>query len=251
MRCSRRQWPHLPLRCRLVIRAIVAAELCRWAANQRWCISVNKKSKYTNPPMDSAEWQSFLFEFSHALLEFDERSYQRYGHYQIPEQYYQKGYMGFPGATEEQILQAEARLGGIRLPTSYRTFLKVSNGWGEMGGACPGKIWSTEEIDWLKVRSQHLIESLGRYQHEAAPQEHLAKRESSVFYRGAYMNNALEISGWGDASILFLSPEVVTEAGEWECWQLASWYPGANRHVSFEEWMRESYRSLKYRAQSL
>lgn len=38
-------------------------------------------------------------------------------------------WFGYPGVTEEQIVTTEARL-GMTLPTSYKEFLKVSNGWG-------------------------------------------------------------------------------------------------------------------------
>jgi hypothetical protein len=48
----------------------------------------------------------------------------------------------------------------------------------------------------------------------------------------------LEISDTGDAAILLLNPEVVSDEGEWEAWFFASWLPGAGRFRSFEELMR-------------
>jgi hypothetical protein len=38
------------------------------------------------------------------------------------------GWMGYPGAKEEEIAAAEARL-GLTFPPSYRGFLKITNGW--------------------------------------------------------------------------------------------------------------------------
>ena len=38
------------------------------------------------------------------------------------------GWCGLPPASEEEVLEAEARL-GLTLPPSYRSFLAVSNGW--------------------------------------------------------------------------------------------------------------------------
>ena len=38
------------------------------------------------------------------------------------------GWLGYPGATEEEIAAAEARL-GVTFPPSYREFLLVTNGW--------------------------------------------------------------------------------------------------------------------------
>ncbi len=240
--------------------------------------------------MEPFDWPTFLRDLSDLLLENDAAAFAEYDIYQIPEEYHMRGYLGYPGASEEQIAAAEARLGaeflrkthlrkarganrshlrpkgapngtirsfgipcnlsiislrrtirthGLKLPASYRAFLKASNGWGHMGVTSPGKLWSTDKIEWLWVRHQEIID-LWRNpaDDEETPEEHLAARDrgSSVGYRGAYIKHCLEISDWGDACILFLCPEVVTLDGEWECWHLASWYPGAARTASFQEW---------------
>jgi cell wall assembly regulator SMI1 len=49
-----------------------------------------------------------------------------------------------PGATEEQLLAAEERL-GHRIPAQYREFLTVANGWDSWGGIS-GRLVSTETI---------------------------------------------------------------------------------------------------------
>jgi hypothetical protein len=104
-----------------------------------------------------------------------------------------------------------------------------------MGAAAPGRLWSTEELEWLSVRNQGTIDAWGRF--DLSPEEHLAQQgKDCVWYCGSYMRSALEISDWGDACILFLCPEVVTPEGEWECWELATWNPGANRYPSFRDW---------------
>ena len=59
-------------------------------------------------------------------------------------------WLGYPGATEDQIAQAETRL-GAKLPPSYREFLKVTNGWRQLNSFIY-KLWSTDEIEWLVVR---------------------------------------------------------------------------------------------------
>ena len=47
---------------------------------------------------------------------------------------------------------------GIGLPPSYREFLAVSNGW-RLTGNFIWRIWSTEEIDWFRVRNAEWIEA--------------------------------------------------------------------------------------------
>lgn len=66
--------------------------------------------------------------------------------------------------------------------------------------------------------------------------EHLLTRASG-WYRGVYMQNCLEVSDWSDSQIVFLCPEVVSDDGEWECWDLAASHPGVHRHQSFQEYM--------------
>ena len=236
--------------------------------------------------MEPFDWPVFLINLSQLVLESDQRNINRYGFGQIPDEYHERGYMGYPGASEEQIAALEARLGadflrkthlckaraekrsilkpkgaslspirsvsivsfrdmirknGLKLPASYRAFLKASNGWGHMGGASPGKLWSTDEIEWLWVRNQEDIDRWGNPEEDdASPIEHLQEQgRNATYYCHAYMTNCLEVSGWGDACILFLCPEVVTPDGEWECWLLASWHPGVSRDASFQKWFKE------------
>jgi len=66
------------------------------------------------------------------------------------------GWLGYPGATEDQIAGLEARL-GRSLPPSYRAFLKVSNGF-RQPGMMSKRILSTDEVDWFPVRHQELVD---------------------------------------------------------------------------------------------
>ncbi|MBC8124014.1 MAG: SMI1/KNR4 family protein [Gemmatimonadaceae bacterium] len=195
--------------------------------------------------MEAFDWLPFLQKFSALLLEDDMCNLQEHGVCQMPEDAHHRGYMGFPGATEQQISATEARL-GIRLPPSYYTFLQASNGWEEMGPSFPGRLWPVEQVEWLRVRSQEVIDIWGTSHLSLA--EHLAYQGSddgALYFNGAYMQNCLEVSSWGDACMVFLCPEVTTAEGEWECWKLASWYPGVARYPSFQAWMVESCLQLQ------
>jgi len=55
------------------------------------------------------------------------------------------GFEGRPGATEEEIAQAEQTL-GVRFPDDYRAFLRWSDGGGGWIGTAYAAFWSTEEL---------------------------------------------------------------------------------------------------------
>jgi hypothetical protein len=62
------------------------------------------------------------------------------------------GWLGYPGASEEQITSAEQRL-GMSLPPSYREFLRLTNGWRRTTSFI-GQMWSAEQIKSLSVEHQ-------------------------------------------------------------------------------------------------
>jgi cell wall assembly regulator SMI1 len=176
--------------------------------------------------MSLPDWGTFLQDLSHRILA-DE------GNLWIDAEYRDRGYLGYPGAGEQEIAAAERRL-QCRLPNSFRSFLMASDGWAAMGAASPGKLWSVSELGWLRERQQDLIRA-GRV-FQMSLEEHLLLQGHDIFYHGPFMESCLEISDWGDACILFLCPEVTTSEGEWECWEWASWHPGAMRYPSFAAW---------------
>src|SRR5215472_5834493 len=75
----------------------------------------------------------------------------------LPPAVFASGWLGYPGATEEQMIQLEERL-GTPLPPSYREFVRFTNGWREAGYFIH-QLWSTEEIEWHAVRHQDLIDA--------------------------------------------------------------------------------------------
>jgi hypothetical protein len=150
--------------------------------------------------------------------------------------------LGFPGATEKELQEAEARL-GCRLPQSYREFLKCSNGLrqpSEFVAARGGDFWSAQEVDWFRVRNREWIDAWTSAGTVDIPDERYfvyGPEQDPCDMRPEYLEHALEISQMGDASIYLLNPEIVGDDGEWEAWFFASWNPGANRYRSFAEMM--------------
>ena len=150
-------------------------------------------------------------------------------------------WLGYAGATEEQIARAEARL-GTALPPSYRQFLKVSNGLLDPFFADESGFYSTEEVDWLCVRNQDLIDiwtsnlqdvpSLPDAEYFAYGQE-----QDPCYLRNEHMRTALEISCGTDGYLYLLNPQVIGADGEWEAWDFGTKIPGAYRYKSFQDMM--------------
>jgi hypothetical protein len=119
------------------------------------------------------------------------------------------GWLGYPGATDDQIANLEARLGQI-LPPSYRAFLEVSNGFRLLGMTIE-RLLSADEVDWFREGHQGTIDILKEF---------------------IDLSNAVKISIQDiDRLVIYLlNPNVVTANGEWEalyfdCESLDNPYP--------------------------
>lgn len=197
---------------------------------------MSKEALYSNT-MNPTQWRELLTEISRVLLLRDEWSDANdVSRPRFSNEARASGFIGYDGATEEQIVAAEARL-GVRFPPSYRAFLSVSNGWPEMWGSIePGQLWGTEHIQWARDQDPNLIEVFsdnGGY--EISPEEHLQERADGFSnYRAQYVAGLLSISEHGDACEVLLCPEV-DENGEWECWKMGGWC-GIGRFAALEDW---------------
>ncbi|ESA34182.1 cell wall assembly cell proliferation coordinating knr4 [Leptolyngbya sp. Heron Island J] len=178
---------------------------------------------------------------------------------QLPTEVIESGWLGYPGATEELIVQTEVRL-QTTLPPSYRNFLKVSNGWRQTTPFIY-RMWSIEEVEWFSIRNPTWLEQFILENNEiqqaqshnnnglSCPQE-ISDRDYFVYgerqdcskLRIEYLRNTLEISDRGESSIYLLNPQVVTGNGEWEAWFFGDWLPGADRYRSFREMMQAEYK---------
>ena len=209
--------------------------------------------------MSTFDWESFLKQWSQELLGSmgDDRA-------ELPPEVIESGWLGYSGATEEQITQAETRL-GKPLPPSYRAFLKVTNGWRQTTPLID-RLWSTEEIEWFSGRHQNWIDAFLEEYKDRYPSVSETQLESNAHLgalsvpdeeylvygeaqdcsklRVEYLYTALEISDVGESAIYLLNPEVVTEDGEWEAWFFGDWLPGADRYPSFRAMMQAEYENF-------
>lgn len=205
--------------------------------------------------MSSFNWLAFLTQWSQDILNSRQMNSRQTPNTHSVTDEAQKHWLGYPGASEDQIKAAEVRL-GKKLPPSYRAFLKVSNGWQETTPFIQD-LGSTEEINWFAIQHSDWLKQWIQLYHTAPPAHAngatavLQVSDQDYFIYGEsqdcrklrinYLKKTLTISGVKDASVYLLNPEVVTEDGEWEAWFLADWLPGADRYPSFQELMQAEY----------
>jgi len=194
------------------------------------------------------DWQKLMTAWNQAILQsrFRER---------LPIDLLQKGWLGRPGASQEQIEQLQQRLGGVRLPPSYQTFLAFTNGWdGRLTQFIKG-LWPSDSVSWYSEKSSDLIEAwfIGETNNYTRPLMTISDEDYLVYgemqytfrIRSEYLKTALEISAIDDdGQILLLNPKIITEDGEWEAWFFAPWMPGAKRYRTFWELMQAEYQDF-------
>jgi hypothetical protein len=193
--------------------------------------------------MDRTAWEAVLRQWSKEVLGSEHAD-------NLPPEVISSGWLGFPGATEKEIQEAEARL-KTKLPPSYRTFLKVSNGW-RITSPFIERLWSTRDGAWLKDRHSDWVDAWQEGEQIYGPPPvsdaeyfNYGPDQAEYNLRVEYLETALEISDVGDAAIYLLNPRVVTAAGEWEAWFFANWLPGARRYRSFQELMLAEFEAFK------
>ena len=179
------------------------------------------------------EWERLLKDWSIALLESTELSEEP------SQEAIEAEWLGYPGATEEQIVAAEARL-GTKFPPSYRAFLKVSNGWGQTTHFIY-KLWSVEEIDWFSVENQEWIDAYNMDTAPVSDEDYFVYGDKQIYFRSEYLQTALQVTEVGDQSVYLLNPKIVTPEDEWEAWDFANWRAGVPRYRSFWELMLGEY----------
>lgn len=213
-----------------------------------------KPEKGNGPP--SFRWRPFLKQASRELLKNVRISES------LPGDVVASAWLGYDGASEEEIAALEKRL-GRRLPPSYRTFLAETNGWRNCGPFIY-KLWPCSEVCWFRERNQEWIDAYthpdddtveftspgGQSSDEpwSVPDDEYfvyGEDQDPCQFRVEYLQTALEISDVGDSAIVLLNLEVVDDSGEWEAWMFANWIPGAHRYQSFRELMQGEHESFR------
>ena len=195
--------------------------------------------------MPSFPWKDLLAQWSVEII--------RSGEYEdeLTPEVAGSGWLGYPGATQDEIAAAETRL-GVTFPPSYREFLQVSNGWrmttGVHRAAAAGKrstvffrgvSWTLLMPGW-KLGSMTLCPMRSTSSTETGPSSPCGPSTSRLLWL---------VSDYGDG-IFLLNPQTVTPEGEWEAWFFAHWVPGADRYPSFWELMAAEHEHFLYALKS-
>ncbi|MEN0051880.1 MAG: SMI1/KNR4 family protein, partial [Bacteroidota bacterium] len=131
----------------------------------------------------------------------------------VPSEMIEEVWLGYPGATNEEISAAENRL-GLTLPPSYKNFLNITNGWqvfdSLFGGLCP-----IQEVEYYATKHQDLIDAwnhgveMGGGLTPISDEEYFvygSLQESAVF-RQEYLQSAIKIGGDENNGTILLNPE--------------------------------------------
>ena len=166
------------------------------------------------------DWKSFLQQMNDTILTegFVEE-------FSLPPDVIEKEWIGYEPATEEQITEAETRL-GMNLPSSYREFLKTSNGW-RVCNPYMDEVFSVDKIDFTRHTDPDLV---ALWENDRAGAEVASVSD---------MSHTIQISAWTDMAVLLLNPQKTTSEGEWEAWFYTDNIPGAEVFPSFWDLMQD------------
>ncbi|MFD7766770.1 SMI1/KNR4 family protein [Streptomyces sp. NPDC059787] len=139
-----------------------------------------------------------------------------------------------PPAAEAETAAAEERL-GVRLPPSYRQFLKASNGW-RLDEGSVYRLGAAHEIDWFG----------DPFDMTPAYRQGLTERstEQEVLLAGMWQR-ALQLETDSDMSYALLDPGDTDEDGEWALYVYKGWsgeFP--DRYPSFRAYMQRMYQDF-------
>jgi len=202
--------------------------------------------------MKSSGDHLFKFDWSSMLRNWSKEQIAKFSEAQravFPKEVFESQWLGFDGATNEEILATEERL-GIRLPPSYRNFLKVSNGWRLISTGAWSALLPVDKIGWFRdVDSKHMnicIE-FAIQQRELReirdPGGEFEEDEDSdmPMIPPEDFRAALQINDGHETTIL-LNPNHRTPKGEWELLEISADF--GLRHKSFKSFMRKNYHYL-------
>jgi hypothetical protein len=178
-----------------------------------------------------SEWERWLREWNGQLLaDLDPEEGKAFIDPAITPAVIASGWLGSPGAGEEEVAALERRL-GVRLPPSYRSFLLASNGFLQPG-LIVSRLLAAREVEWYRVAHQDTIDTWCRGLAAGA-----APAGPDAFEH--HLPHALQVSAVErvGTAVYLLDPDEVGPDGEWQAFYFAHWIPGVHRYPSFRALM--------------
>ncbi|GGI22951.1 SMI1/KNR4 family protein [Pedobacter mendelii] len=129
-------------------------------------------------------------------------------------------WLGNEPANEAQIKQAEERL-GIQLPSDYKAFLLIANGFASPNEHVEPSFAKTSEIGFLKDIDPKIIE------------EWLVHDES--FDIVVQLSRSILVGGINEEQYFLLIPPIIENA-DWKYWKFATWIPGEDDYEGLENY---------------
>jgi hypothetical protein len=186
--------------------------------------------------MTPEHWRAVLSTWSREILAVE--AYRR----EFPIEVVESEWLGYPGATDEEITATEASL-DITVPLPYHAFLTVTNGW-RTTTTFIDRIRPVGEIAWYREAYPERLagwlegERISREEYDIPPEDWMT---------GDDLREALAISDYDDR-VYLLIPRPSEPDGEWPAWFFAPWIPGEEEYGSFWELMvaqKESFLDLE------
>ncbi len=172
-------------------------------------------------------WKELLQNLSEAAIKKDDASF-------YDQDVRQSGWLGYQGATKEEISQVEEKL-GIKLPADYKGFLITTNGLRPVS-VTSGTLLPVAEIDYLKnVEEPYIFDLLLDYPQEEAEEQGYREKLSS----------AILISQYPDEQQVWLIPEDQAKT-RWQTWFFAAWLPGHVRYPGFRHYMESQLKKVTH-----
>lgn len=133
----------------------------------------------------------------------------------------ENAWLGHKPAPESEIKLAEERL-GIKLPTDYKQFISLTNGFSAPNDIEP-TFESIDKIDYLKNIDRLIIE---------------AYSIDGIENVGKELEKSILVGGISEEQYFLLIPSDLTN-GKWKYWKFANWHPGEEEHESLESYLKE------------
>jgi len=145
-------------------------------------------------------------------------------------------WLGYPGATEEEIRKKEQIL-NASLPPSYKEFLIASNGF-KLISPFLDNLLPIEKVNWANQTEGEFWTRYKDYNSNVSDEQYFdySDNQDPVLCRDEYLYHSLKISEWCQGLCVFLNPLVIHN-NEWEVLEYATWYPGTMRYQSFKDYL--------------